>query len=133
MKLRILCLAFIWSLSVNAQSIQAPTVTLPAPAAEFFLQKYYAGVRDSLLLQNAEREKQYLLGAIDVRSRQLESCQTSLAKKDTIALHLVQEKKLAVDSVQVKCEEKTKRLKKRIGVRNWIIVVLGAYALAKTL
>jgi hypothetical protein len=128
-------LVFIWSLSANAQtkSAEVPIVVLPAEAADFFLQKYYTGVRDSIRFKNAQADKQNLLDAIAIKSRQCESCELSLVKKDSVISLLVSEKKLAIDSAEVKCAEKVDSVKKGNKIRNWIIVVLATYGLAKTL
>lgn len=125
MRLSLLCFLFITTLSVNAQlPKKEEVVTLPPAVADFFLDAYYKGQRDSILLRSAHLQEQDMLAAIALRTGQLESCRRDSASSKLYISSLNLQKKNSVDSVKTVGDAKVEKVQKRSTTKSWIIIGL---------
>lgn len=124
MKLKLLCLTFITSLTLaNAQ--EKKTVTLPAPVAEFYLVSYLKGQRDSILLRSAHQQNEDLVSALTIRGQQIESYRRDSASSKLYIKDLTLQKKNSVDSTKTVGDAKLEKVKRRSTSKSWIIGGLG--------
>lgn len=129
MNSRMRWILFLLLLALSAEAQQRRVVTLGADTAQFFLDAYYRGQRDSLRVKNLSAEMQKMDTALSIRSKQISSYKNDSARNVRMFANLAEQKKVSVDSTAIVTKQQVKR---KSAWKDWALIGLLAYALAKT-
>lgn len=132
MSFKIVCLLFT-ILSVGSVNAQEQVVTLQPDVARFYLDSFYKGQRDSLLLKSCTNREKIYDERLLIKDGQISSYKRDSTTNHKLLKNLRAEKKNSLDSLTVKKDEKIARVKKNGAIKNWIIVILAVYGLSRTL